>query len=333
MSTLRDLWTDLVEKRLWPVAVLLLAALVAVPVLLAKSAPAGDGGHPAVAPIVAAARAAADPAAKGEPVVSLAAAAPDSVTVLGHAKNPFIQQHVPPPASTAGAATGPTNGGSPGPGGGSGGSSPGGGSGGSSPGGGSNTQPQIYLTASIDVRFGRAAAPLREIKDVPRLTPLPNAASPVVIFLGMRKDLKTAVFMVSTDVHAQGDAVCVPSKKNCQAIELKADGVAFLDVTAADGSVTQYELDLVDVTVHQTTSKAAAQAAYARASKAGLAWFHRTASTSAVASVLRYSPEAGVLTPVAGTFLEGDGAPPAPAANVPQAAAGTAHQTYLVPAG
>ena len=35
---LLDLWHDLKEKRLWPVAVVLLAALVAVPVLLAKPA-------------------------------------------------------------------------------------------------------------------------------------------------------------------------------------------------------------------------------------------------------------------------------------------------------
>ena len=39
-----DLWQDLREKRLWPVALLLLAALVAVPVLLAK--PAEDPGPP-----------------------------------------------------------------------------------------------------------------------------------------------------------------------------------------------------------------------------------------------------------------------------------------------
>ena len=39
-----DLWHDLREKRLWPVAVLLLAGLVAVPVLLAK--PAEDPSPP-----------------------------------------------------------------------------------------------------------------------------------------------------------------------------------------------------------------------------------------------------------------------------------------------
>src|SRR5918992_3795723 len=42
---LLDLWNDLRAKRLWPVAVVLLAALVAVPVVLSKGAE-----EPAVAP-------------------------------------------------------------------------------------------------------------------------------------------------------------------------------------------------------------------------------------------------------------------------------------------
>src|SRR5918998_5405677 len=43
---LLDLWHDLREKRLWPVAVVLLLGLVAVPVLLAK--PAEEPTAPAV---------------------------------------------------------------------------------------------------------------------------------------------------------------------------------------------------------------------------------------------------------------------------------------------
>ena len=43
---LLDLWHDLKEKRLWPVAVVLLAALVAVPVLLAKPSSAPSGPAP-----------------------------------------------------------------------------------------------------------------------------------------------------------------------------------------------------------------------------------------------------------------------------------------------
>ena len=130
--------------------------------------------------------------------------------------------------------------------------------------------------------------------------------------------------MVSTDVHAQGDGRCVPSKKDCQAVELRRDQVAFLDFAAADGSVTQYELDLVDVAVHETTSKAKASRAYARASAAGRRIVRRRAATSAVMSALRYSPSSGVLDAVAGTYLERDGAPPAARGEGPQAAAGAA---------
>ncbi len=37
MTFLRNIWADLVEKRLWPVALALLVGIVAVPVMLAKS--------------------------------------------------------------------------------------------------------------------------------------------------------------------------------------------------------------------------------------------------------------------------------------------------------
>ena len=45
---LSDLWADLREKRLWPVALLLLVALVAVPVVLAK--PGAEPAPPPPAP-------------------------------------------------------------------------------------------------------------------------------------------------------------------------------------------------------------------------------------------------------------------------------------------
>jgi hypothetical protein len=134
----------------------------------------------------------------------------------------------------------------------------------------------------VDVRFGPAAGPLRTIVDVPRLAPLPSAAKPVVVFLGTRRDHETAAFLVSTDVHAQGDGTCVPSTEVCQAIELRAGQVAFLDVRAADGSVTQYELDLDKVVLHETTSKAKAQSAYARVSRAGARTMRRLVRSSAV---------------------------------------------------
>ncbi|HEU4703561.1 MAG TPA: hypothetical protein VFS37_13850 [Conexibacter sp.] len=265
MRPVRNLFDELVERRLWPIALALVAALVAVPLLLSKPAASTDADTaPADAPPAAAAAAARTPGETppgGEPVVSVAQAEQPNAPLRGRAKNPFRQQHpatddAGPSAASAGTSTG---------GAGTGGSSGGGTSGGQAP----SSPRQTYVYASIDVRFGRAGHHLRTIEDVPRLTPLPNANHPIVVFLGMRRDHETAVFLVSTDVHVQGLGQCVPSQKTCEAIELREGEVALLDFTESDGTVEQYELDLEAVTVHTTTSQAVAQQAYARASRRG----------------------------------------------------------------
>jgi hypothetical protein len=305
MSQLRDLLNDLVEKRLWPLALLLVAGLVAVPLVLAKSSPSGSATPPP--PATAAAPASAP--APGEPVVSVAQGSPDSAPLGGHAKDPFKQQYVPaattPTTTTSTTASSTTSTPSP-----SGGGSTGSGGGGATP--APAPKPVLYAIAHIDVRFGKAAGTLRTYHDVARLTALPSAGNPIAIFLGMRKDLKTAVFMLSTDVHAQGDGRCTPSRSDCEAIELKEGQTELLDVAANDGKVTQYELDLVKVKIELTTSKTQAEAAYARASHAGLRVVLHRAAGSVVASGLRYAPEQGVLLSVPTPFLS---AAPAPSAD------------------
>jgi hypothetical protein len=295
MKPVRDLWSELVERRLWPVALLLVVALVAVPVVLAKQ-PSSEDTARTEAPPLAASAAAADLRTAGEPVVSVAEGVTQS-PLRGAAKNPFRQQHLPArpgeggvPATGAATAPEPIAGGG-----------ETGGSGDANGGAGDQGQaPQTFVYASIDVRFGRAGSPLRAIHDVPRLTPLPRAANPIVIFMGMRGDHETAVFLVSTDVHAQGEGHCTPSAKVCEAIELRRDEIALLDYRAADGSVTQYELDLADVTLHETTSKATAQASEARARDS---WLERDGRSSAAdRATLRAAagsaPRTPVLTPL-----------------------------------
>ena len=55
----------------------------------------------------------------------------------------------------------------------------------------------------------RATRPPR--KDVKRLQALPSNDEPVLIYLGVLKDNKTAVFLVDSGVVAQGDGTCKPS--------------------------------------------------------------------------------------------------------------------------
>lgn len=288
MRAVREVWSEMVERRLWPIALLLVAALVAVPVLLAKQPAAETAAAGDTAP--AAAAASAEVRTPGEPVVSLAPGMDAGAPLRGHAKNPFKQQHLPARPAVAGGT--PAHGGSA-----TGGASDGGGSG---SGGGGAPQPQTYAYASIDVRFGRAGLTLRALHDVPRLTPLPSAAQPIVIFMGMRADHETAVFMVSTDVHAQGEGRCVPSRKLCEAIELRRGEIALLDWAEPDGSVTQYELDLTDVTLHLTTSKAQAQATRVRARASWLAGGGKDASAggASVLAVTGASSQAPSLTPL-----------------------------------
>jgi len=275
MRPLRNALNELVERRLWPFALLLVLALVAVPVLLAKPGSAGDSGSatatmPADSPAAAAASASADAPPGGDPVVSVAQAREPKAPLRGHAKNPFRQQHVAAStqtSTTASTATAPSSGGS------SGTTAPTapsgtGGSGGSGNPAPPNTEP-TYQYATIDVRFGHAGHTLRTIRDVPRLAPLPNATHPIIVFLGMRRDRETAVFLVSTDVHVQGLGHCTPSRLDCEAIALRRGETAFFDYTQSDGNVQQYELDLDAVTLHTTHSQALAQQAYARVSRVG----------------------------------------------------------------
>jgi hypothetical protein len=304
MSQLRDLFSDLVEKRLWPLALLLVGGLVAVPLVLAKSTPSASTTPP---PAAAAAAPASAPA-PGEPVVSVAQGATPSAPLRGHAKDPFHQQYVQPqPKASTTVSTTTTQGTTTTP------ASGGGGTGGST-GSGTAPAPQQprYAIVHLTVAFGKAGTDLRTYRDVARLTALPSSRAPIAIFLGMRKDLATAVLMLSSDVHAQGDAHCTPSHSDCEAIEMKQGQTELLDVAANDGKVTEYELDLVKVKVEWTTSKSRAQAAYARASRAGLKLVLHRAATSVVASGLRYAPERGVLLSVPTPFLSAAPAPSTP---------------------
>ncbi len=293
MRHVRDVMSELVERRLWPVAALLALALVAVPVLLAKPAPHAAADPQATAAALAAANAAA-PASADQPVVTLDADRRISVAPRGRAKNPFVQQRKDASSTDAGASAGAA--------------SPASGDTGAgvAPGAGTPVARKpdsapTYQLASVDLRFGKAVGPLDRHRDLPRLSPLPNAAHPLVIFLGMRKDLKSAVFLLSSDVHASGDGTCTPSRKECTTVELQEGDTAFFDVTGSDGRVTQYELDLTAIHVTQTSSKSDADAAYARVSRAGARLFAHRGQASADANgrrvriPYRYAPARGVL--------------------------------------
>jgi hypothetical protein len=248
---LLDLWHDLRARRLWPVALVLLACLVAVPVVLKKKAE-----EPAVAP--PAATATEEPQAEGPAELAevkleeLGQGSGSSLSSFEDPSNPFA----PPPkvlkrmrdqadGADASGATGPVVA-SPAPsiegdvnfnlggsGGGDGADTGTGGTGGGSTGdtgspgdtgdtgdtpappvdGGEKTTTVSY-TYVADVSF-RANNRRRKIKGMEKLDILPDRANPLLIFLGVTESAGNAVFLVDSTLKAAGEGSCKPSKSEC----------------------------------------------------------------------------------------------------------------------
>jgi hypothetical protein len=273
MNAITNTWQGLVQRRLWPVALVLLAALVAVPVVLAED-PA-----PAPAP-VATAPVSEDPSELASaPIVAVAAAEQreQGRDVVGKRKNPFEPAAQPKAAKAATAKAGTetgtpatrtttASGSKPAASGGTGG-------GASAPTPvpapvAPSTPKPTYETFSLTVRFGDATGATLDKQNLKRLTALPSVDEPALIYLGLLADAKTAVFLLDASAMAQGDGVCKPRASDCQTIHLREGETEFIDVTNANGAIKQYQLDLVDIKRKKTTSAKAAKAVAVGARKA-----------------------------------------------------------------
>jgi hypothetical protein len=237
---LLDIWHDLREKRLWPVAVGLLVATVAVPVVLFKPA-AGAPQTPATPPAESAAL----------PVVALDQSSVDN-SGLGtfDVNDPFASGADKPAtlggttgaSGVAGAAGGLSDslfGGT----GDSGGTA--GGAGGTVPGSsGDSSGGTRYFTYTVDVTFGERDE-TKKYKDVERLALLPDDKTPIVSFMGMAEGAETAVFfVVDSAIEAEGEGDCNPSPEQCRFIYLNVDDARDEQtLSGADGQL-EYSLRL-----------------------------------------------------------------------------------------
>jgi hypothetical protein len=159
----------------------------------------------------------------------------------------------------------------------------------------SGNQPDPLDVYRVSLTFGTPGN-LRQIDNIARLTPLPSLANPFFVFLGVKSDGKTAVFLADSDASPTGDGKCLPSTSDCEAIELLAGETEFFDFTNADGSVTQYTMHVRRITRTKASTKAQAARAHRRKSQAGAAVV--AANRGSARRSLRYSFHLGVLLPV-----------------------------------
>jgi hypothetical protein len=250
MNALSTTWRQLVRRRLWPVAVLLVAALAAVPVLLSREA---EVPPPPVDPVAVTAEAGDSIA---EPVVAKVTSEDRGKRrrVLGSRKDPFAPAPVKKAAKpkeeapkTEEPAKGTESTGTSGGGGGGGVVAP-----------AEPAKPKKYYEAgTLVVRFGEAT----EVSKLQRFTlaklaPLPDDEFPLLVYMGLTKDGKKAKFLVDAAIEADGDGDCKPHPSACETILLAPGETEFLDVidpeaaedaTDEERILAQFQLDLVDI--------------------------------------------------------------------------------------
>jgi len=256
---MRSVFEDLVEKRLWPVAVALVIALIAIPVLLSK--PAGSTPSATPAAPTAPATGAGGSLSAFQPVVSSEGAKSSEIrkALTGFkSKDPFKVQGLATASGSGGdqgsvqvEGGGATTSGDSGSG-----STTGGGSASpeSTSGSGDSsgtTAPSgpTYYTYTADVRFGKEGN--LDKKTLKRFRALPSSDNPVVVFMGVTVDGESAVFLVSSASGTTGEGDCQPSD-TCTFLYMKPGQQQAFESVDGNDQVVTYVLKLLEINVEKT---------------------------------------------------------------------------------
>jgi hypothetical protein len=152
----------------------------------------------------------------------------------------------------------------------------------------------------VSVLFGvvPAAVPASAVQLTPYaslklLTALPAVGQPLIVFRGVTRGGKSALFTIVGEAILHGSATCVPSATQCQAIVLKPGQTEQLEYLPLSGSIVTYELRIVSIKSSKASSATVSSIVHSE-SKAGRELLRR-AGLVAIPG-LRYSSAVGVLT-------------------------------------
>lgn len=234
-GVVQDVYYDLKDRHLLPVAIVLVVAILAVPIVLSQSS--GSEATEAVEAGTAGATASTSGATAQELVSKSAPGLRDYRRRLGRlrAKDPFVQQYAETegesasgdepsefapessasPAPVEESSTTPT-----------------------SPTTETeapaepNREPLTYYSYAIDVRVSAAGSQDGDSsqsnnepsvrRSLPELTMIPSRKTPALVYMGSSKDGKKALMLVSSDVKGIfGDAKCVLGSETCELLALE----------------------------------------------------------------------------------------------------------------
>jgi hypothetical protein len=311
MSFVRPIWQDLRAKRLWPVALVLLVAIIAVPVVLSASSgapPAGPGvPSTSTAPVA------------GLPAVSERSGAAGGA-LPGSARDPFTPQGgggaraaaagvsaTAAGVSATAASSATTSGGSPSGTGSSAHSSAPGSSGATTPsprtplppsipvGKPKRTTPALSSTQSYDVRLAitNSNGGLNTIDSLERLSLLPSQSLPLLVELGVLQGGSRVLFAVQPGTTLSGPGTCVPGPIDCEILSLAQDQTEKVGVQTVHGSVAEALFAVTGINAVGHGSSSAAMRARRTESSAGRSVLNHS-SLNAL-SLFRYELSVGAV--------------------------------------
>lgn len=245
----QDVYYDLKDRHLLPVAVILLVALVAVPIAISGNSSSEESGSTGTP------EAGASQLGGAKTTGALVAEAAPGLREYkrrldqGDPRDPFYNE-----TAESSSEPGETGAGSESTGGSStpsesfsfpeSESSP------SESGGGETTTESrlTYYSMAIDVRITGGSGEQKKTtvrRNLPELTKLPSRETPAIVYMGSTKDAKKAVMTVSSDVQAiYGDAKCALGSETCQLLVMEVG----LPVTFVyGGSGRTYKIELLKV--------------------------------------------------------------------------------------
>ncbi|MDX6622236.1 MAG: hypothetical protein QOE75_168 [Solirubrobacterales bacterium] len=261
-----DVYYDLKDRHLLPVAAILLVALVAVPIAIGGNSGTEEG------PGAGAPEAGASQLGAAQNTGALVAEAAPGLREYkrrldhGQSTDPFYNESASADESGGEASAGEAEI-----------SESGGGSstpsesftfpesspsesGGGGGGGGTTTESRMtYYSMAIDVRITGGSGESRKTtvrKNQPELTMLPSRETPAIVYMGSTKDAKKAVMTVSSDVQAiYGDAKCALGSETCQLLVMEV-GMPVTFVYGGAGKTYKIELLKVHLVESDKVNKA-----------------------------------------------------------------------------
>jgi hypothetical protein len=312
MSFLTNMIKELRQRKLWPIAIGLIAALVAVPVLLSKKAPTNlvtqpSGGLPYST-------------GSALPAITVKTKLADS-KLAGQGRNPFTPQHVAAtttattPTSSPVSTTSPS--GTSGATGSTGSPTASSGGGGTSTGGPTTSPPATTppptttpttptkpappapsgLTAKqsyqVSVAITTSDGGLNTIDPLERLSVLPSPQRPLLVELGVLLGGKHVLFAVQSGAVISGPGTCIPGPIDCEIVSLAPGQTEGVSQQTATGStpVALFAVNSISAVDHPTA--AAANTARRKASDAGRQLLANSPLTAV--SLFQYDPSVGAV--------------------------------------